>query len=126
MVERKPMARDEAYGGAAQPMDMTVEAELISAPAAAAGFTSANISRIRVQDIKAFSDQWLREHRSVVDSMPDGTVLAVDMSSGDFVKASTGLAAMDTFEETFGPKAVAWVFEVGVPITLGCGLWQLK
>lgn len=79
-----------------------------------------------VQSVREFGDRWLDQHRSIVASLPIGAVLAVDMDSSRHVVAVSGLAAMDLFEATFGLNAVAWVHEVGVPISLGGGLWQLR
>ena len=87
---------------------------------------SVSISSLDAEEIAAFGSRWLAAHKAQVSAMPTGTGLAVDMSSGKYVSASNCLSAMDLFEETFGLQAIAWVHEVGVPISLGGGLWQLR
>ena len=83
-------------------------------------------SKIDVNALREFGDRWLDENKTAIASLPVGTVVAVRMDTGDFVCGSSGLTAMDTFEETFGLGIVAWVHEIGVPITLGGGLCQLR
>jgi hypothetical protein len=87
---------------------------------------SERLARIREDDIGRFGDNWLAKNKSLVESLKVGTVLAVNMCDGAHVTAPNGLVAMDRFEATFGREAIAWVFEVGIPISLGGGLWQLK
>ena len=76
--------------------------------------------------LRSFGERWIGRHRAFINSLPNGTVLAVDMTSEECVSAASGLEAMDKFEAAFGGEAVAWVHEVGIPISLGGGLWQLR
>lgn len=76
--------------------------------------------------LQAFGVRWLDENKAAVAALPVGTVIAVNMATDDFVHGSSGLTAMDRFEEAFGLGVVAWVHETGIPISLGGGLCQLR
>jgi hypothetical protein len=76
--------------------------------------------------LKAFGEAWLGTHQTIVATLPVGTILAVNLADGRYVTAANGVAAMSQFETQFGKDAWAWVHEVGVPITLGGGLWSLS
>jgi hypothetical protein len=76
--------------------------------------------------VAAFGKSWSLANRELLDSLAVGTVVAVSFPDGAYVAAATGLVAMDAFEERFGHDALAWVFEVGVPISIGGGLWALS
>ena len=95
--------------------------------------------------LSAEKDLLPREFERFMGTLPKGTViavkiaddvtadpdpqvesLAVNIANGDYVTAPNGLLAMDLFEQRFGMKAVAWVHEIGVPISLGGGLWALS
>ena len=89
---------------------------------------------------------WLQRKNSLIRSLPSGTVIAIKIADDvvpdeiydltlhflnaprdwEYVTAPNGLAAMDEFEGRFGKNAVAWVYEIGVPISLGGGLWALS
>jgi hypothetical protein len=83
------------------------------------------VHRLDVSALIAFSQRWLEQHREVIVALPVGTVIAVNSVDGTYVTASRRLVAMDLFEKRHGKGVHAWVYEVGVPIALGGGLWQL-
>ena len=83
-------------------------------------------SSFQLVDPENFGLQWRQETRALVDGLPVGTTVIVSVGSGQHVTAHTGLAAMELFRQRFGDRAVGWMFEVGVPITLGGGLCQLR
>lgn len=87
---------------------------------------SPDMDSVSTESLLAFSELWLARHRSIVRSLGIGTVLAVDLGSGMYVTATSTLVAMDRFEEAFSTERAAWVHEVGVPVTLGGGLWALR
>jgi hypothetical protein len=82
--------------------------------------------RPSLQELIDFERTWSDQNRALLDSLPRGTAVAVNMTTGDYVTAPNGLKAMDLFEERFGTSVWAWVHEVGVPITIGGGLWALS
>jgi hypothetical protein len=73
-----------------------------------------------------FVRTWCQQHQPVLSALPVGTVVAVNLADGSYVTAADGLTALDLFEQRYGPKAMAWVHEVGVPISIGGGLWALS
>lgn len=77
-------------------------------------------------DAADFGQAWAIEHAALLDSLPRGTVIAVNITDGQYVTADSALLAMDRFEDCFGLEAIAWVHEVGVPISVGVGLWALS
>ena len=79
-----------------------------------------------LQEVTEFERAWSNRNGQALADMPVGTVVAVNMADGSYVTASDGLTAMDLFEERFGTEAIAWVHEVGVPISIGGGLWALS
>jgi hypothetical protein len=76
--------------------------------------------------IEEYGRRWIATHADIVASLPRGTMIAVNIDTGAFVTAPTGVEVMDKFEATFGKLAWAWVDEIGVPIRLGGGLWGLS
>lgn len=96
--------------------------------------------------LKLEAKDWLQRKNSLIRSLPNGTVIAIKIADDvipdgiydlpllfpnaphdwEYARAPNGLAAMDKFEECFGKKAIAWVYEIGVPISLGGGLWALS
>ena len=77
-------------------------------------------------DAQAFGEEWIRENQALLNRLPMGTVVIVCVGSGAYITAGSSLAALELFAERFGKHARGWSFEVGVPITLGGGLWQLR
>jgi hypothetical protein len=76
---------------------------------------------------REIGEAWLRDNAVLIAAYFPGTVIAINTGTGEHVSASDGLAAMDLFEERFGAGAIAWVHEIGVPITVGsgyCGLYS--
>ena len=67
--------------------------------------------------------QWEQRHQDIIARLPHGTTVAVNVADDRYVTGPSGLEAMDKFERQFGAGAVAWVFEVGVPISLGGFAW---
>jgi hypothetical protein len=79
-----------------------------------------------VTELIDFERAWSAKNRALLDSLPRGTAVAVNMANGEYITAPNGLIAMDLFEARYGTGVWAWVHEVGVPITIGGGLWALS
>jgi hypothetical protein len=77
-------------------------------------------------DLIAFEQSWCDANIDIITAAPIGSVLAVNMADGRCVRSTSRLLAMDLFERHFGVDAIAWVHEVGVPLTGGSGLWALS
>ena len=69
--------------------------------------------------------RWQDDNKSLFDHLPRGTGIAVNVDDGRFVTGRNSLEAMDEFERQFGRGAVAYVFRVDLPITLGGWPWRL-
>ena len=80
-------------------------------------------AKLSPAEVCARGEAWLERSSHAMGDCPAGTVIAVDLGTGAFVKATSGLEAMDLFEETFGTDAQAWVHQIGVPISGGSGIW---
>lgn len=92
-----------------------------------AGFTRGETREIAGNDeTGAFYEAWLLEHAKLLDSLPDGTVIAIRFPDGDYVTAPDGLAAKDAFQKQFGTNARGWVHHVGEPVIVGGGYWQIS
>jgi hypothetical protein len=76
--------------------------------------------------LSRFKELWNTRHQAALASLPRGTGIAVDMATGLYVTGDDRLEASDRFEELFGSGRDALSQEVGVPITLGGGLWALQ
>ena len=70
--------------------------------------------------------EWQRLNKDLIDRLPHGTTVVVNIATGQHVTGNNGLAAMDEFERVFGPDVVGWAFEVGIPLNIGGGLWALS
>lgn len=69
------------------------------------------------------TDSWLIIHKARLDTLPKGMVVAINLLTGDFVPASTRVAAIDAFETKFGTnKTIGRLHEVGGGIVLGGGI----
>ena len=73
-----------------------------------------------------FKELWQTRHQAVLATMQAGTGLNVDLGTGLYVTGATRLKASDKFRELFGPERTSLAEEVGIPLTLGSGLWALQ
>lgn len=77
----------------------------------------------------AFSSEeaarWKKIHEAAFAQLPVGTSVIVDLSTGEYVTASTWHEAEDAFKQRFGTEErLSHSFTVGRPIFVGGGLWQ--
>lgn len=79
-----------------------------------------------VRDMSRFSELWLTRHEKVVHALPHGHTIVVDYATGHYVTDARALDAMDRFDALFGKGRPAWMHDIGIPITLGSGLWALS
>jgi hypothetical protein len=80
---------------------------------------------VTVRRLSRFKELWNTRHQGALASLPRGTNVIVDMATGLYVTGDN-FAAWDRFEALFGGTRQALSQEVGVPITLGGGLWALQ
>lgn len=102
------------------------EANSATGPSPAADFAQRLMSKSEACRVVEAGEAWLHDNRPTVSALSHGTVIALNVANGKFVTGRNGLEAMDKFEAEFGTEARAWVHEVGVPITLGGGIWALS
>ena len=79
-----------------------------------------------LEQIGSAGEKWLALHSDLVRSFPGGTVLAINVMTGEFEHGARHVVVMDKFEKRFGSATVAFVHEVAVPATVGGGWWALK
>jgi hypothetical protein len=53
--------------------------------------------------------------------LPTGTRFIINIETGHYVSAASGVEAIRLFEQRFGQDAVGWSFDVGRPLTVGSG-----
>ena len=83
-----------------------------------ADVTSSRLSR--------FKELWRTRHQSAVSALARGSGLHIDLGSGLYVIGKNRLESSDRFRDVFGPTRTSLGQEVGVPVTLGSGLWALQ
>lgn len=69
---------------------------------------------------------WLDSHRDVVESMPTGTYVLIELKTGAYVSAADYLQARAAFDDRFGASALSFVHRVRMPTTVGGGWWALR
>ena len=80
----------------------------------------------RGRSLHAFDVAWQRQNKALIEQLPHGTTVIVNIATGQHVTGRNGLEAIDEFERIFGLEAVGWAFEVGIPLNIGGGLWALS
>lgn len=81
---------------------------------------------VTTRRLSRFKELWNTRHQAALALLPRGTGITVDMATGLYVTGDSRLEASDHFEALFGGAREALSQEVGVPITLGGGLWALQ
>ena len=83
-------------------------------------------SRTRVAFVGDEGRYWLKKLEKDLAKLPAGTAVVTNIVNGEFVTASTRLAAMDLFDQKFGTNTTfGFVHELGRPILVGGGMaWQ--
>lgn len=76
-----------------------------------------------LDDIGRKGDAWLAAHAELVASFPAGTVIMIEVASGNYETAKSYEAARTAFRSRFGPSAPAHVHRVGMPIRVGGAWW---
>ena len=63
------------------------------------------------------------EHRPAFSGMPPGTVIVIDLATGDYITAPSRLQALDAFEARIGSgTTIGWLHQIGGGIVVGGGL----
>ncbi len=93
--------------------------------AALADHPSPESDAVTVRRLSRFKELWNTRHQGALALLPRGTHVIVDMATGLYVTGGS-FEAWDRFEQLFGGARQALSQEVGVPVTLGGGLWALQ
>ena len=81
--------------------------------------------RARAGFVGQEAERWKAHHSEAFSRLANGTTVMIDISSGDYVSASSWHAALDAFEQKFGSDdRLSHSFTVGRPIFVGGGLWR--
>lgn len=79
-------------------------------------------TRSRIEAIGAAGKRWIAAKANELAKLPQGTVVLIDIETGDYVTARTYIAAQDEFDRRFGPDRTAYEHQIGRSIFLGGGL----
>jgi len=67
--------------------------------------------------------RWREEKADEFATLPDGTVVMINVVNGSYVTAASDLEAMAKFDQMFGTgTTLAYSFTVGRPIFIGGGI----
>jgi uncharacterized membrane-anchored protein len=67
---------------------------------------------------------WLAKKQAEIDALAKGTVVVIDIVTGDYVTAKTWLEAHPAFTQRFGSSALGFTHHVGERTFVGGGIGQ--
>ena len=79
-------------------------------------------SRSRTEAAGEAGAAWLEKKRAELALLPIGTVVVIDVETGEYVTGKTRLEAMDAYDSKIGPHRWGFVHQVGRKTFLGGGL----
>ena len=65
---------------------------------------------------------WLERKKSEIEALPKGTVVVIDIATGEYVTGKTWLEANPIFDQRFGTSALGFVYHVGERTFIGGGI----
>ncbi len=65
---------------------------------------------------------WVARKQTLLDALPKGTVVIIDIATGDFVTGATYLDANPLFSQRFGASALGFVYRIGERTFIGGGI----
>ena len=65
---------------------------------------------------------WIEKKKAEIDAIPRGTVVVIDIVTGEYVTAKTWLEAHPLFVQRFGSSALGFVHHVGERTFVGGGI----
>jgi hypothetical protein len=65
---------------------------------------------------------WVSRKRAELDALPKGTVVIIDVATGNYVTGKTWLEGHPLFEQRFGKSALGFVHRVGERTFVGGGI----
>jgi hypothetical protein len=66
--------------------------------------------------------QWVERKRAELEALPTGTVVVIDIETGEYVTGKTGLEAHPLFKQRFGAAARGFVHRVRDRTFIGGGI----
>lgn len=69
---------------------------------------------------------WLEVNTALVDSLATGTVLLINLGTGEYETGSDRDTARRKFDARFGATTIGYHHRVRMPYTMGAGLWALN
>jgi hypothetical protein len=86
----------------------------------------ADVNWDRVRERTAFTSEqgrrWLEKKRAEIHALPRGTVVIIDVASGEYVTGRTFLEANPIFDQRFGASALGYTVHVGERTFIGGGI----
>ena len=67
-------------------------------------------------------ERWVAKKKALLDALPKGTVVVIDIVTGEYVTAKTWLAAHPLFQQRFGSSALGFVYRAGERSFVGGGI----
>ena len=65
---------------------------------------------------------WISRKQAELDALPKGTVVIIDIATGEYVTGKTYLEAEPVFDGRFGTSALGFVHRVGERTFIGGGI----
>lgn len=65
---------------------------------------------------------WVARKQVVLDALPKGAVVIIDIATGEYVMGTNSLEAHDMFDQRFGPSALGYVYRIGGRTFIGGGI----
>jgi hypothetical protein len=66
---------------------------------------------------------WVAKKKTELDALPTGTVVLIDIVTGDYVTGKTFLEASPSFKQRFGASALGFVHRARDRTCIGGGVW---
>lgn len=79
-------------------------------------------SRARSEAIATAGECWLEKKRGEIDQLAVGTVIIIDVDTGEYVTAANRIEAMNEYDRRIGSERPGFIHQVGRRIFLGGGL----
>ena len=69
---------------------------------------------------------WLEANKAIVGSFAAGTVLLINLGTGEYEAGPDRMTARQKFDARFGAVTIGYHHRVRMPYTMGAGLWPLN
>jgi len=83
------------------------------------------LEQSELDDIGRRAETWLTNHTDAVSKLAIGTILIINVATGEYVAAPSEDQAEAEFQGKFGRRVRGFVHRVGRPTTIGGGWWAL-